>query len=161
LSSSTISTCYEKNLIIELYTRKKKGGHLTSRRIPMTQKLYDILTKRYQNRSEIHPWVFWHRYWSENQKKFIEGPYQDRKKVMKTLCKKAGVRYFRYHPIRHSGASVMDNNNVPIGVTQRLLGHEQRTTTEIYLHSLGNDASDAMIVFERARKNSHTDSHTE
>jgi integrase len=36
--------------------------------------------------------------------------------------------------LRHSGASVMDNNNVPIGDIQRILGHE--------------------------RGNSHTESHT-
>ena len=77
---------------------------------------------------------------------------------MKELCIKAGVRYFRYHPIRHSVWCVcMDNNNVPIGVTQRILGHEQRATTEIYLHSLGNDAFDAMDIYERDRKKSHTD----
>ena len=67
------------------------------------------------------------------EKKFIEGPYKDRKQLMKTLCEKAGVRYFRYHPIRHSGASTMDNNNVPLGSIQRILGHESRKTTEIYL----------------------------
>jgi integrase len=78
---------------------------------------------------------------------------------MKTLCKKAGVRYFRFHPIRHAGASIMDGNNVPIGAIQRILGHENRTTTEIYLHSIGNMERDAMNAFERAREKSHTDSH--
>lgn len=151
---------FEKRYVV-LYTRKKKGGHLTPRRIPMTEKLFEILLRRHQNRSINIKWVFWHRYWSKADQKFIEGPYLDRKKIMKTLCKKAEVRYFRYHPIRHSGASVMDHNNVPIGVTQRLLGHEQRTTTEIYLHSLGNDAFDAMGIYEKAREKSHTDSHTD
>ena len=74
---------------------------------------------------------------------------------------KAGVRYFRYHPLRHSGASLMDNNNVPIGTIQRILGHENRSTTEIYLHSIGQAERQAMDVYERARKNSHTNSHTE
>jgi integrase len=150
-----------ENKYVVLYTRKKRGGHLTPRRVPMTEKLYEVLSQKFANHDQSKPWVFWHRYWSQKNGEFIEGPYQDRKKIMKELCKKAGVRYFRYHPIRHSGASVMDNNNVPIGVTQRLLGHEQRTTTEIYLHSLGNDACDAMGVYEKARKNSHTNSHTD
>jgi hypothetical protein len=30
----------------------------------------------------------------------------------------------------------MDSENVPIGSIQRILGHENRTTTEIYLHSI-------------------------
>ena len=74
----------------------------------MTQTLHDVLMHRYENRDPDKPWVFWHRYWSRKAGKFVEGPYGDRKKLMKRLCKKAGVRYFRFHPIRHSGASIMD-----------------------------------------------------
>jgi integrase len=145
-----------------LYTRKKNGGHLTPRKVPMTEKLYDVLLCRFLERDETKPWVFWHRYWSKKDRKFKQGPYQDRKVLMKTLCKKAGVTYFRYHPLRHAGASIMDNNNVPIGSIQRILGHEHRTTTEIYLHSVSNAERDAMSVYESARRNSdsHTNSHT-
>ena len=78
---------------------------------------------------------------------------------MKTLCKEAGVRYFRFHPMRHSGASTMDNSNVPIGAIQRILGHENRSTTEVYLHALGETERDAMATFEQARQKSHTNSH--
>jgi integrase len=137
-----------QNRSATLYTRKKKGGHLTPRRIPMTQQLFDVLKRRYENRNPSKPWVFWHRYWSRKQGRFVEGPYGDRKKVMKRLCKKAGVRYFRFHPIRHSGASIMDGNGVPLGAIQRILGHENRKTTEIYLHSMGDSERDAMRVFE-------------
>jgi len=55
----------------------------------------------------------------------------------------------------------MDKNNVPIGSIQRILGHENRKTTEIYLHSVGNSEREAMDVFEQARKKSHTESHIE
>jgi integrase len=77
---------------------------------------------------------------------------------MKTLCRKAGVRYFRYHALRHAGASLMDNNNVPLGAIQRILGHENRTTTEIYLHTIGNIERHAIHVFETASENSLSDS---
>lgn len=69
---------------------------------------------------------------------------------MGTLCRKVGVRYFRFHALRHFGASVMERANVPIGSIQRILGHENRTTTEIYLHSLGNAEWEAMAAFEQA-----------
>jgi integrase len=143
-----------------LYTRKRKGGDLTPRKVPMTQVLYDVLGRRYENRTPQKPWVFWHRYWSRKAGKFIEGPYGDRKKLMKRLCEKAGVRYFRFHPIRHSGASILDGNNVPLGAIQRILGHKNRRTTEIYLHTIGDLERNAMTIFERAREKSHTDSHT-
>ena len=61
---------------------------------------------------------------------------------------------FRFHPIRHSGASIMDGNGVPLGAIQRILGHENRRTTEIYLHSMGDSERDAMRVFEQARQKS-------
>ncbi len=143
-----------------LYTRKKRGGHLTPRKVPMTEKLHNVLQSRFNKRSSEIPWVFWHRFWSKKKGEFCIGPYKDRKKFMKSLCKKAGVRYFRFHALRHSGASIMDGNDVPIGAIQRILGHENRKTTEIYLHSMGDMERTAIAVFERARQNSHTDSHT-
>ncbi len=79
---------------------------------------------------------------------------------MKGLCKKAEVRYFNFHALRHSGASVMDSLGVPIGSIQRILGHQQRRTTENYLQSMGDSERQAMAVFEEASTNSHMDFHT-
>jgi integrase len=135
--------------------------HLTPRRVPMTQKLYEILERLHENRDPDKPWIFWHRYWSRKHGRFVEGPYGDRKKLMKRLCEKAGVRYFRFHPIRHSGASFMDGNGVPLGAIQRILGHENRRTTEIYLHSMRDSEREAMRVFEQARQISPHFSHTD
>ena len=132
-----------------LYTRKKKGGHLTPRRIPLNKKLFNILSQRYKNRDKGKPWVFWHRYWSRKIGEWVEGPYRDRKKIMTTLCAKAGVKYFRYHALRHFGASMLDHDNIPIGTVQRILGHENRLTTEIYLHSIGEGERVAVDCLER------------
>ena len=145
---------------VVLYTRKKKGGHLTPRKVPMTQKLFDVLSRRHLQRDRGKPWVFWHTYWSSKTGEKCEGPYDRRKKLMKSLCKKAGVRYFNFHALRHSGASIMDGANVPLGAIQRILGHEQRTTTKIYLHSLDQSEREAMLVYEQSRSKSHTESHT-
>lgn len=135
-----------KGRYVVLYTRKKKGGHLTPRKVPMPNKLFELLSRRYEKRDKRKPWVFWHRYWSSKKKEWIDGPYKNRSHIMKTLCKKAGVKYFRYHALRHFGASLLDQANVPIGSIQRILGHENRTTTEIYLHSIGDAERDAMDV---------------
>jgi hypothetical protein len=48
----------------------------------------------------------------------------------------------------------MDSKNVPIGAIQRTLGHENRTTTEIYLHSFGRTERDAISVLEAESKKS-------
>ena len=149
---------------VVLYTRKKKGGHLTPRKIPMTAKLYHVLLRRYKNRDKTKQWVFWHRYWDRKEKVWMEKPYQDRKGIMRSLCKKANVKYFRFHALRHAGASLMDNSGVNTGSIQRILGHENRRTTDIYLHSIGDAERDAMDVFEQANQDfeekSHTNPHT-
>ena len=54
---------------VVLYTRKKKGGHLTPRKVPMTSKLFKVLSHRYEHRDKDKPWVFWHRYWDRKNKK--------------------------------------------------------------------------------------------
>ncbi|HVO67170.1 MAG TPA: tyrosine-type recombinase/integrase [Syntrophales bacterium] len=146
---------------VVLYTRKKRGGHLTPRKVPMTGRLYDVLSHMYKQRDVTKPWVFWRRQWNRKKREWTEGPYKMRTKIMETLCRKAGVRYFRYHAIRHFGASTLDSANVNVGSIQRILGHENRTTTEIYLHSVGESERKAMEIFERVTNFSHTDSHTE
>jgi hypothetical protein len=49
----------------------------------------------------------------------------------------------------------MDRYDVPIGSIQKILGHEKRQTTEIYLHSIDQAETEAIAVYEKA-KSSHT-----
>ena len=145
---------------VVLYTRKKKGGHLTPRKVAMTQRLCEILKRRFVGRNIALPWVFCNTYVNTKTRERKCGAFHYRKTIMKTLCTKAGVKRFSYHALRHSSASIMANRNVPIGAIQKILGHENRTTTEIYLHNLGNIEREAIAVYEEATRNSHTDSHT-
>ena len=156
------------NRTVVLYTRKKRGGHLTPRVVPMTARLHGILSRRHGERRPERPWVFWHRYWSRKQGRWMEGPYQNRHNLMSGLCKKAGVRHFGFHALRHAGASLLDKERVPLGTIQRILGHENRLTTEIYLHSIGEPEKAAMAVLERVlegelgndyQKNPHPNPH--
>lgn len=141
-----------QNRTITLYTRKKLHGTKTPRVIPMTNKLYSVLISRLEKRTHSIPWVFWHRYYSKKEGRVIEGPFQDRKKFMKTLCEKAKVKYFRFHPLRHAGASLMDSINIPMAEIQAILGHENRKTTEGYIHTTQGKAFETMKAFEDARK---------
>ncbi len=133
---------------VTLWTNKKKHGNREPRDVPMLKKLYEILYYRYQNRDPDKPWVFWHKYWSRKVNDFVEGPFIERKKLMKTLCEKASVKYFRYHPFRHFTASILDDIGTPIGVIQRILGHCNRKTTEGYLSSIGEAERNAMRSLE-------------
>jgi hypothetical protein len=120
------------------------GYQYTTRVIPMVPIFYEILHYRFQRREDNIPWVFWHKYWSRNNQEWIKGPFEDRKKIMTTLCRRVKVKYFRYHAIRHLTASILDEMGIPIGTIQRILGHQNRRTTEIYLHSLGDAEIKAM-----------------
>ena len=133
-----------KNNCITLWTRKRKGGNEEAREIHMSPVLNDILSYRLTKNDGNVPWVFWHRFWSRKIGRWKIGPYKDRNKIMRTLCKKAKVRYFRFHALRHLAASMLDNKGVDIGDTQRILGHQNRQTTEIYLHSVGESERIAM-----------------
>lgn len=149
---------------VTLYTRKKKGGHRTPRMVPMTDRLHEQLELRHRKRNKKMPWVFWHRYWSKKEERWLEGPFRYRKKLLAGLCQRAGVRRFGYHALRHAGASTLDRLGVSIATIQKLLGHESRITTEIYLHSMGQSERQAMVLFEQAMtvpvQKSHTKSHT-
>ena len=60
-----------ENRFVILYTGKKKGGHLAPREVAMTQKLYEILSRRYEERDRTKPWVFWQQIhtWKETGQK--------------------------------------------------------------------------------------------
>jgi integrase len=133
---------------VTLWTRKRKGGNREPRDVPMVQNLYDILWHRFERRNTDMPWVYWHTYWSRELGQNVQGRYNDRKKIMKSLCNEASVKYFRFHPFRHLTASILDDLGVPIGVIQRILGHQNRRTTEIYLHSVGEAERKAMKKLE-------------
>ena len=59
---------------------------------------------------------------------------------MAWICKRAGVRKFSFHAIRHFVACHLeDSGKASLKDIQRLLGHQHFTTTEIYLKSLRSD----------------------
>ncbi len=142
---------------VTLYTRKKKGGGRRSRKVHMNERLFQTLQRRLQQRDPDKPWVFWHRYWSRRENRTVEGPFGYRKRLMASLCRKAGVKHFTFHALRHSGASLLEQSNVPVGTIQKILGHENRSTTEIYLDTIGDAEREAMSVLESASRDfSHT-----
>jgi len=66
-----------------------------------------------------------------------------------------------FHALRHFGASLLDGANVSIGSIQRILGHENRSTTEIYLHSIGDSERQIMDILKIQFEDlSHTIFHT-
>ena len=128
-----------ENNTLQLYTRKSRGGNLVPRTIPICSTLREVLKRRLKGNPT--PWVFWHRYWSRKKHEWVTGPYGGRKRIMKTLCKKAGVKYFRFHPLRHFGASQMMKEGVDAKTIQELLGpFNYQDNRDLFTFNKGNES---------------------
>jgi len=57
--------------------------------------------------------------------------------LVERLCKRAGVKEFGFHAIRHLTASIMYREGQPVAVIQAVLRHKSPQTTTRYLQLLG------------------------
>lgn len=113
-----------KRNVLTLHTRKRTG-EIRARRVRMVQPLIDILAPRCQ---EGNKYVF------TNPK--TGSKYFDMNTVLPRLCKRAKIKPFTFHAIRHYGASYLASIGTPAKEIQHILGHSELRTTEIYLHDL-------------------------
>jgi integrase len=82
---------------IRFGTRKTGHGGMEYAWVPMTAQLHDVLDlHRSRSRSE---YVF--------TDPASGNPYRARGHAMETLCKRAGVKSFGFHAIRHLSATIM------------------------------------------------------
>jgi integrase len=101
----------------------------------MSEVLYGVLWNLWQKRKS-EQWVF-------------PAPSGDRyvyrRKLMHSVCKRAGVPYFGFHAIRHWVASYLyDRKKVSLAVVSKLLGHTNFQTTERYLQLIDPRLRDAI-----------------
>lgn len=109
-----------------------KSGYL--RRIPITNDTKMILAELRERLPEIllceprleNPWVIPN--WRTGK------PFQSIFNSWDSARKKAEVPDVRIHDLRHSFASALVNQGVPIYDVQKLLGHQNVKTTERYAH---------------------------
>ena len=114
----------------------------------MTQGLYEALRRRHNERDPSIPWVFWHTYFDHTGKKKT-GPYRDSHKIMRTLCQKAGVKYSRFHALRHASASVLDQRGARLGDIQRILAMRTGKPPNLS-HSISDDEREAIATLEQS-----------
>ena len=126
------SDIYDSHLILR--TRKAKNSDLKERRIPFNKEVVEAL-KQIPHNGE---YLFINPRTGKN--------YVYRKRMMKSLCKKAKVKFFNFHSIRHYGASRLADKGASLTDIQYLLGHEKATTTSIYLHEIGASVEKAVAL---------------
>ncbi|WP_338668915.1 tyrosine-type recombinase/integrase [Pseudodesulfovibrio methanolicus] len=92
---------------VELETRKNKNREPVLRRVPMTDKLYEVLSSLYADRDPGKEWVFWTRSYNAETGRMEEGPYKrGRYSMLQKLCRDAGVDYDTFHRSRASGTTL-------------------------------------------------------
>ena len=91
---------------------------------PLNQKAIDLLSS--MKHKEGNPYVFYGK---------IPGqPIVEIKKAWKTILKRAEIKDFRIHDLRHSFASFALKKGVPLVHVSKLLGHRNIATTMRYAH---------------------------
>jgi integrase len=132
------------NRTVSLWTRKRFGGQLERDVLKMNGVLYEILMERYESKS--CEWVF-----------HIDGNQLTRTKIEKMLnrlCKKAGVRKFGFHAIRHHVSALMAaSKKLSLVDIQRQLRHKSATTTNHYLTGLVAESNAAEVIEEMQTQN--------
>jgi site-specific recombinase XerD len=115
---------------VRLWTRKRRGGELQEDKLAMTDTLYSIMNRRWNNRNKSTQYVFH----NEDSSKFT---YQQKRYIMRKLCKKAKVKEFGFHAIRHHVASILaDSGKASLSQIQKMLRHRRTTTTDNYIKTL-------------------------
>ena len=85
------------------------------------------------------PWVFAKRDGSR-----VVNPRESFKKA----CGRAGIENFRIHDLRHTCASWMVSEGVPLADVKEVLGHSSITMTEKYAHLAPHRARDALAKLQ-------------
>jgi integrase len=123
---------------VRLWTRKRRGGELEPQYKPMNETLYSVLSHRWKQRDKSKAMVF---QFEENRLRYM----------MKTICDRAEIKLrFGFHSIRHFVLSLInDSGKANVKQIQELAGHKRQSTTEIYLHSMGEATRSAVGILDQ------------
>ena len=128
---------------ITLWTKKRRSGNLEPGTIPIGEELLPVLQDLYATRTQDE-WVFL------NPRTGTQ--YLNRPKIMRSICKRAGVRHFGFHALRHYTPSRLLSLGVSMKTLQHLLRHKSLSTTELYLHSTGDELREAVNRIPNPKK---------
>jgi integrase len=83
-----------------------------------------------------------------------EKPYKDIKRSFSTACRRAGIKDFHFHDLRHTFASHLVMAGVDITTVKELLGHKALTMTLRYAHLAPSHMVKAVDILETALSDS-------
>lgn len=109
--------------VIRLPGERTKNGR--SKVVPLARDALQVLRAAHKNRSNGCLYVF---------PRSDGKPRGDVIKAFKGACRRAGIRDFTFHDLRHCFASALAMRGVPLQAIGALLGHQSPTMTARYAH---------------------------
>jgi integrase len=76
-------------------------------------------------------------------------PYDDVKRSFKSACRRAGIKDFRFHDLRHTFASHLVMARIDLTTVRELLGHKTLTMTLRYAHLAPTHKVKALDVLDK------------
>jgi len=130
--------------LIHLEAHHTKSGRRRS--VPLNRSARESILSRADFRT-LHcpasPWVF-----CDRQGRRV----QSIKRSWSTACRRAGIRDFRIHDLRHTCAAWLVSAGVPLTEVRDLLGHSTITMTERYAHLAPENVRAAVELLEKGKK---------
>ncbi len=125
----------EKLIVLFPEQTKNKKIHI----IPINQKAFEIIEKRFETKDRRCPYVF-HRN-GEKVKSIKEG--------FTNALKKANIKNFTFHDLRHTFASRLVQKGIDLYVVKELLNHSSITVTQRYAHLKLENMKKAVEILEK------------
>lgn len=151
ISIKEVQTIFDKGLI----TKKPKTS-TSNRSLYISDDLFKILVEQKQKQEE---------YKEQLKSKYFKSDYvctqnngkpfrpEQLSKLFSIFLKKYNLPHIRLHDLRHSFASLLYYNNVPINDISKTLGHSDITTTlKIYTHTFDNIQKNTIMTMNNLIK---------
>jgi len=130
---------------------KNKSSYRT---LPMFDFIADLL-KKYKEKYKLNEKIFGNTYITDykdficlmDNGELVKPDYVDR--TFSRILKENGFRHIRLHDLRHSCATLLLRNGVPLPEIQKWLGHSNIITTQRYSHLDQNDKSIPANMIEK------------
>ena len=143
-----------------LHLEQTKSGEWQT--VPINEGARQVLVRRMRLRDEIcpdTPWVFFHMVPTVNTK--AGDRVKDVKKSFNTACRRLGIENFHIHDLRHTFASWLVMEGVPLFEVSKLLRHASIQMTERYAHLAPDYLHDAVASLGFSARFQHTENSKE
>ena len=138
-----------------IYLDQTKSGEWQT--VPINEEARQVLVRRMRLREQICPnsrWVFFHMVPALNSK--VGDRVKNIRRSFKSACNRAGIENFRIHDLRHTFASWLVMEGVPLFEVSKLLRHASIQMTERYAHLAPDHLHDAVASIKFSAHIQHT-----